>query len=664
VTAATGGDRTNSEFAGGDVAYPEGAATNNTADLIQLQITLDEGRLVLWGVLESLVDPSVPVLAVAFDTDLDRATGAASLPGGRWEASGGLGVERVVSIAASGAQVWTWEDGAWTAGETFEALVDPDENLIGTTVPLAELEPGDGVWRAVAAVGIATSAGSWLDGAAGVYDLAFIGNERLARWQDNDQADVLAGVLDAGRAIAEVDFARIASGETNAIDGASLPSGFHAFLYRSGLTLAEGVARDDNGTPVFLGPYQPYLVYIPESLPDPTPVSVFLHGSDQNHLGAVFQGPEQIYIGTGRALSDDPHLIATLGFAGDGFDFPPHMLQVYPLARGARLGYRGIAHQDVLDVLADTKRRFDVDEDRVILQGASMGGIGAYRLGSLQPDLWSVVFPLIGYQIPDLLPLSVNLLNLPVRQINGGADPLIPEEPATASAARLDGLGYDYHYWLLAERGHEAGGYIWDCLYAGSVDYVRRTNPAHVVFAVDTSFDVSEPEMGLELRFDSAYWVSGIRARDTAELATVDVTSLALPRNEETIQRIDRMLDNVDSGMDLCGENPAVQTGDHWHERAIEIEIGAPIPTANEVEATLENVSAVALDVARAALDPRLEATVSVSSDGAVALALRNLVAGSTIVANGTEETVGANGTATVNLPAGDSEVTLLPLGS
>lgn len=662
LDAESGGDRTQSEFAGGDVSYPPEAAPGNTADLIQLQISLHDGALVVWAVLETLVDPQVPVLAVAFDTDRDPTTGAPALPGGRWPTEGALGVEVMLSVSARGARVWTNEDGRWSAGEAFDAVVDPEANLIGTTVPRSLLETGRGVWRVAAAVGIETAAGSWLDGAADVYDLAFVGGERFVRWQDNAQADILAGVLDVGQAVAEIDFGRIADGVTATVaQDAALPPGFHTFLYRSALSLDEGVIPDDAGTPIFLGTYQPYLVYIPESLPTPAPLTVFLHGSDQNHLGAVFQGPEQLYIGTGRALSDDPHLIATLGFAGDGFDFPPYTLQVWPLARGARLGYVGIAHQDVLDVLADTRARFEVDPDRVILEGASMGGIGAYRLGSLQPDLWSVAFPLIGFQRSELLPLSRNLLNLPIRQINGGVDPLIPEEPATASAARLDELEYDYHYWLLLDRGHEAGGFVWDCLYAGAPDFVRAVNPARVVYSVDASLDVVDPATGLDLRFDSAYWVSAIRAREPAGLATVDVTSLALPRREQTVVHVDRMVDNTETGADLCGPNADVRTGDRWRERAVERTPGEELPRSNAVQARLENVSSVALDLARAALDPAVEGAVTVSTDGPSALTLRGLGPGGRVSVGGAMHTVAEDGSVTVELTVGASDIAILP---
>ena len=182
---ASGGDRTQSAFAGGDIKYPPEAAPGNAADLIELQISIYQQALVVWAVLETLVDPSLPVLAVAFDTDGDAATGAPSLPGGRWPNRGALGVEVMVTVAASGAQLWEYADGAWTTAGSFDAVVDPETNLLGTTVPPDLLRPGRQVWRAVAALGIGTAAGTWLDGAADVFDLAFVGDELLVRWGES-----------------------------------------------------------------------------------------------------------------------------------------------------------------------------------------------------------------------------------------------------------------------------------------------------------------------------------------------------------------------------------------------------------------------------------------------------------------------------------------------
>lgn len=655
-TATTGGDRTDSALAGGDAQYPAEIGAGNAADLIQLQIGLRPEGLTLRAILETLVDPALPVLGVAFDTDADPATGGAVLPGGQWPADGPLGVEVLLVLSAAGGDVRRFADGAWTNTAQFTVSVDPATNAIDATVPRAALDPGRATWRAFAVTGIAGAGGSWLDGATPIFDLAFVGNELLIRWQENEQADILAGELGSDRAAATIDFARVADGANEAPE---LGPGFHTFLYHSALNLPEGITTDADGNRIYLGPYQPYAVYIPADLPAPTPMAVFLHGLSQNHLGAVFVG--DAYLGTGRALSEDPFALFPQ-FSQDGFDFPPATLQVHPLARGQALGYRGIAHQDVIDVLADARRRFDVDPDRISLQGASMGGIGTYRIGALEPDRWSAIVPLIGFQAASLQPLSANLLNVPVRQINGAIDPLIAEASATAAAARLDELGYDYRYWLIEGRGHEAGGFIYDCVFGEVASYERNPNPARVRYSVDASLDDVDPISGLALRFDSAYWVSAIRPRDRQALGTVDATSLALPRFDETVTRIDAVRNNIARGADLCGPNPEVQTAETWRERGIDIRRGAALPLSNALDIDLANVAAASFDLARAAIDRDAAASIVVVSDGPSAITLSGLRSGQSVLLDGnTTAQASPRGIATVDLPGGVSQLDLPP---
>ena len=76
--------------------------------------------------------------------------------------------------------------------------------------------------------------------------------------------------------------------------------------------------------------------------------------------------------------------------------FPPlgdvDFIVASPLAHGT-MGYQGVPEQDVLDVLADVKRRFRIDEDRVYLTGLSMGGGGTLWLGLTRPGLWAAIAP-------------------------------------------------------------------------------------------------------------------------------------------------------------------------------------------------------------------------------------------------------------------------------
>jgi hypothetical protein len=261
------------------------------------------------------------------------------------------------------------------------------------------------------------------------------------------------------------------------------------------------------------------------------------------------------------------------------------------------------------------------------------------------------------------LPLSANLRNVPVRQINGAADPLIAEAPATASAARLDELGYDYRYWLIEDRGHEASGFIYACVFDEVATLRRIADPARVRYTVGPSLDEIDLASGLALRFDAAYWVSQIRVREPAALGTVDATSLALPRYEETVTRIDEMRNNIASGADLCGPNDAVQTSERWRERGITIARGDALAAANALDVALTNIAAASFALGRAGIDTDQSASIAVRSDGSCAVTFLDLRPAQRVLVNGVHTvTAGADGSATIDLPGGESDVSLQPV--
>src|SRR5664279_2612885 len=154
------------------------------------------------------------------------------------------------------------------------------------------------------------------------------------------------------------------------------------------------------------GSEQPYALYVPKSY-DPArryPLVVSLHEEESNHvvnLKRVFGIPAR-YGETGMQ-----------GLSAFAAQRAVDYLVACPFARGT-MGYQGIAEQDVYDVLADVKRRYPVDEDRVYLTGASMGGGGALWLALTHPDRWAAVAPLCPASPPGSADLAPNLANLPV----------------------------------------------------------------------------------------------------------------------------------------------------------------------------------------------------------------------------------------------------------
>jgi hypothetical protein len=643
------GDMTDIHSAGGDAAYPAGLS--NAADFVQVQMRRGDAGLHVRVVLETLLDPKIPLVGIAFDTDSNSTTGAARLPG-TWQPDGALGIELLVVLEQGVGQVLKWENSDWQPVAAFDVAVHPDDNTLEATLPPAEVAPGDATWNAIGVAGTTTA--SWFTGAGVIHDLAFVTDEPLYQWQEYRQSDILAGKAPVGAAFTSIDFGALKAGE-NALPDALAP-GFHTYLYRSALKLPEGVVETANGAE-FHGPYQPYLVYVPdEGHREGTAMTVFLHGLTQNHLGSVIIG--DIYLGTGRVLSEEIGELTP--YTRDGTNFPPHNLTVWPLARGAGLYYEGIAEQDVLDVLADASLRFRPDPDRIILSGASMGGIGAFRIGALYPDLWSVAVPVIGLARASVEPLLSNFENLQILQINGALDTLIPIERAQHTTDVLDSLGLRFRAWMLDQRNHEAGGYAYDCVYRDLPDYVRVTAPARVRYTVDPAMTIIDSASGLALVHDRAYWVSGIEVADSSAPGSVDAHSLALPqRKVDQVRHTDERYEGGEPVSDLCGPNPDITTGDTWRYRAVEWLFGAELPIERTLAATLTNLAAARFDLARAGLAGGAASTVRITSDTSSAVMLTGLNAGQVITISGATVTADASGAATILVPVGTSTITI-----
>jgi predicted esterase len=449
---------------GGDVAYPEGA--RNTADLIQMQIDDHGADITVRAILETLKEGLLPVVEVGFDTVAD-------------------GVETVDTRLVlsedglAGGHLLRLLDGVWDETGTFGVVFDEDRLTVDASIPHALLDPGRNTWPTVASV--AQREGD-------VMDLAFVVEPIFSGWQDTAQADKLAA---AEPAFEEVDFGKIADGVH---EPASTPTqaGLYSFIYHSRVRLRGGVEEGTSQVPTlpvftYLGPYQPYGVYVPEELPVSPPVIVWMHGSTQNHVNGM---------GVWGPRGDRPAADAfSQVFIGPGqFEVPA--VVVAPLGRGEDYVLRDIGEQDVLDALDDAVARYDADANRIVLSGASLGGYGTTDLAVRHPERWSAAFAMLGTTNtygtsgpPDTSrPLWPNLRNIPFRMADGRADVAIAVGlDSEQLAAYLDERHYDYGLWLLTRRHHEVVPDIMNCLYVKALDHVRDPNPAHVTLAVDPS---------------------------------------------------------------------------------------------------------------------------------------------------------------------------------
>jgi len=137
---------------------------------------------------------------------------------------------------------------------------------------------------------------------------------------------------------------------------------------------------------------------------------------------------------------------------------------VIPFGR-SNSDFQSCGEVDVLDVIAETKRLYPIDESRVYLYGYSMGGMAVYHLAAHNPDVFAAGIVMAGRADSPLqnkralakfepykqwlihadnpISLCENFLNIPLRIYHGNIDQFISADEARRMEARLKELGCD-----------------------------------------------------------------------------------------------------------------------------------------------------------------------------------------------------------------------------
>jgi predicted esterase len=260
---------------------------------------------------------------------------------------------------------------------------------------------------------------------------------------------------------------------------------------------------------------QPYGLYLPKNF-NPAkkyPLVIMLHGAGSNHrlsLRRVF----------GKSnLPGETDVEATRYFP-EWRDV--NYIVASPYARGT-MGYQGIAEHDVYDVLADVKKRFPIDEDRVYLTGLSMGGGGTLWIGLSRPDIWAAIAPVCPAPPPDTLEFAANALNYPVHFFQGGADPVVKPEGTREWVKRLQELGTTVEYTEYPGVQHNSweNAYKDEAIFDWFKQFRRNRYPDRVRFSTS------------RYKYTNAYWIQ-IDELTPGTVASIDAKFTAVNRLEIT----------------------------------------------------------------------------------------------------------------------------------
>jgi len=278
------------------------------------------------------------------------------------------------------------------------------------------------------------------------------------------------------------------------------------------------------------GSLQAYAIRVPVNFTfdKPIPIVINLHGYDPSF----------------SAWEDNPFLQGFNAAAGERY------LLVNPFGRGNTM-YQNTGEADVLEVIAEVRRLYPVDENRIYLTGGSMGGAGTWHIGLSYPDIFAAIAPIMGpteflfwtglnpaelspvqqfiFERNSALFKAENARNLPVFCNHGVRDDIVPIDQSRKIVARLQDFGYTIRYQEHPNAAHgdfppEMERSIYDWL----EPLAREPLPAHVTLRTG------------QLKHNQAYWVTLEAMDNPIQFAEIDAEITASNRVRIRTQNVSR----------------------------------------------------------------------------------------------------------------------------
>ncbi len=186
-----------------------------------------------------------------------------------------------------------------------------------------------------------------------------------------------------------------------------------------------------------------------------------------NGTGYARKGPVGLFIslhGGGAGVGDAGQIAGLFGTPGQG------MINVYPTVcqKTDTAWNTEREEQYVLEIIAELKRTFVIDTNRIYLAGHSMGGFGTWSIGGRHADLFAAISPMAGGvfaqvsggQVTGLTGGCVfNLKNTPIWFYHSTDDAQVSSKSDEKAAEVIKALKekygpYDYVWKLYNDCGH------------------------------------------------------------------------------------------------------------------------------------------------------------------------------------------------------------------
>ncbi|NIJ51987.1 carboxylesterase family protein [Dyadobacter arcticus] len=235
---------------------------------------------------------------------------------------------------------------------------------------------------------------------------------------------------------------------------------------------------------------QPYGLYLPKGY-DPNkkyPLVIMLHGAGSNHRLAL----RRVF---GKSNAEGETDVEASRYFPEWEDV--EFIVASPYARGTA-GYQGIPEEDVYDVLADVKKRFNIDENKTYLTGLSMGGGGTLWIGLTRPDIWAAIAAVCPAPPAETFDLASNALNFPIHLFHGDADPVVPVAGTQKWVSHFQDIGVEVSYKEFVDVKHDSwvSAYDNEFIFEWFSHAERNPHPDRVNF------------VSKQYKYNKAFWVT------------------------------------------------------------------------------------------------------------------------------------------------------------
>ena len=106
--------------------------------------------------------------------------------------------------------------------------------------------------------------------------------------------------------------------------------------------------------------------------------------------------------------------------------------------------YIGDAEKDVMDVIAEMRRDYNIDPDRIYLTGHSMGGYGTWSVAMSHPEVFAALAPVAGGSNN---PAGMSkIAHIPQLVVHGDTDPTVSVERSRTMVAAGKKVGAEIKY--------------------------------------------------------------------------------------------------------------------------------------------------------------------------------------------------------------------------